>query len=239
MAWCLWLVGCWAVTLWMESAIPAARWMIFASTIGLLVLWPAVRLSQDLLALDPGREHPGAAERLGPGSEAFDVHVLAVLLLDWLSLNLVFQVVIWPMRLYATWGFQQTLWIIATVMTWSLVSGLIVAWGCLEPLMHPGARPARHRRTFRRPLAMLLCLGLLFAEPLFMVLVDALPASSPSGGWTMRISPIELLWQLTRHPSKFALAPWPGVIGAMAVAGILGWVSLWLAVNRREIAVCD
>lgn len=108
LGWCLWLIGAWLLLLLSIGWSPLAyRWMIFASMIGLMGMWPAARLSQD---------------HRGPGART-------VIFVDWLCMMLVFQAVLWPMQIVAKWSVEQTLVVNTAVGAWALLTGLIIAWG--------------------------------------------------------------------------------------------------------------
>ncbi len=108
LGWCLWLLGVWGVSLWIDSAVPATRWMLFSTLLGLMVLWPTVRLSLD-------------TTRRG--------HTTSQVIVEWLALITIFQAVVWPLAITARWGFAQTLWLDLAVLSWSLVAALLVAMG--------------------------------------------------------------------------------------------------------------
>lgn len=108
LGWCLWLLGTWHGALLADSAVPATRWMLFSSVIGLMALWPTVRLS-----LDYG---------------SFPCMVTEVLR-EWLALVAIFQAVLWPLGLTAKWNFMQMLWLDGAVAAWSLLTALFVAIG--------------------------------------------------------------------------------------------------------------
>jgi len=134
-AWCFWLLGAWGVAWLSDTSVPRVRWMLFAGSFGLMLVWPAFRLSE---APRPGRSPRGDA---------------GTILLDWLGLILVYQAVIWSLHLMAMWPLARGLWLDAAVVAWSLLSALIVA----------GAR--RYPGALARSVGMLLCIALVFAEP--------------------------------------------------------------------------
>jgi len=107
LGWCLWLLGAWAVSLSIDSPVPATRWMIFCSLIGLTAVWPTVRLSLD-----------GSAD----GAVTWAI-------LEWLALIAIFQIVIWPLALTARWPYLQMLWLDLAVVAWSLLTALLVVVG--------------------------------------------------------------------------------------------------------------
>ena len=108
LGWCMWLLGTWGAALLADSAVPATRWMLFSSFIGLMALWPTVRLS-----LDRGDFRYTNTE----------------VLMEWLALTTIFQAVVWPLGITAQWSFLQTLWLDGAVVAWSLLTALFVATG--------------------------------------------------------------------------------------------------------------
>ena len=107
LGWCLWLLGAWAGSLWIDSPVPATRWMLFCSLAGLTALWPTVRLSLDGMF----------------GGSAVSV------ILEWLALMSIFQIVVWPLGITAGWPIVQTLWLDLAIASWSLLTALLVAIG--------------------------------------------------------------------------------------------------------------
>lgn len=81
LCWCLWLLGSWAVTLSIDSPIPAVRWMVFSTATGLFVMWPLVRLSQASLGRVFVVDGEPVANPRRPS--------LRIILLDWLSLMVI------------------------------------------------------------------------------------------------------------------------------------------------------
>ncbi len=112
--WCFWLLGAWAAAWLSDTSVPRVRWMLFAGAIGLMLVWPAFRLSE---RVDPGQMSRGALQ----------------VLLDWLALVTVYQAVIWSLHLIAYWPIQRGVWLDAAVLAWSLLSALIVAVARLWP----------------------------------------------------------------------------------------------------------
>lgn len=194
LGWCLWLLGSWGVTLAIDSSVPAGRWMVFSVMMGLMAIWPAFRLSQANEPQVPGR--------------------LRLVLLDWLCMLAVFQTVVWPLRLLGAWSIRQACWLNGAVAAWSLLSGLLIAWGC--------GRSAGSGRTA----AMVLCILLLVGEPAVMLLAGLGRPAGAGPGWTMRVSPVQTVWALTRPPSRFRLDPWTDHIKAAGLAAVAGWVVL-------------
>lgn len=110
--WCFWLLGSWGVAVLSDTATPRARWMLLAAMLGLMLAYPAVRLSQGPNPDEPGR---GALQ----------------VLLDWLAMITVFQAVLWSLHLIAAWPLVRGLWLNAAVLAWSLLAALIVGWARL------------------------------------------------------------------------------------------------------------
>jgi hypothetical protein len=195
LAWCLWLLGNWTATLvvfWAVPARPAMRWMMLSGALGLLVFWPALRLSQGAPAPSLGQ-----------------------VLRDWLSLNLVFQAVIWMLWYTNQWKAGQTFWLDAAIICWSLLAGALLGWGTRFP------------RGRARVTAMALCLLLVFAEPAVLLLGRHLEAA-----WRMRISPLGAMWALTDSPADAVIGPWTGTITCAGVAAVVAWAGLFAFFRR-------
>lgn len=189
--WCFWLLGAWAVSWLSDTSVPRVRWMLFAGSFGLMLVWPAYRLSEPL---EPGEL----------GRAVF--HVLA----DWLAMVVVYQAVIWSLHLIAFWPFERGLWLDAAVLAWSLLSALIVAVSRLWP------------GGWARGVGMLLCIALVFAEPVAM----GLSLVNGGGGWSMRVSPVQAMWELTGPPRVQQIEAWSRQIMLIGVIAVSGWVSL-------------
>ena len=220
LGWCIWLLGSWSSTLLIESPVPAARWMIFASLIGLMLLWPVIRLSQELAV---GGGHSAEVAPLGgpamlrryPSQRLLSGPGLA--LADWLALMIVFQAVIWPLRLSAGWSIGQSLWLDAAIAAWSLLVAAIIAVGSLA------------RQGTYRALAMLLCVLLMFAEPTLMVLMRR---AQINVAWQMHISPIQAIWGLSTSPVLWQPDPWRFQIIAVALGAVVAWLGAILISGR-------
>lgn len=207
LGWCVWLLGSWGVSLRMDVATVATRWMIFGALFGLMILWPALRLSQDAFRPNSYLDE----SRGGPPSRLRPSRLTPLLILrDWLSMVLVFQAVIWPLRVSAQWSIAQTVWLDGAVLGWSLLVAALVAWGC-------HSRLGAHRVT-----AMLLVMLLLFAEPLVMFIANRMTVDTPVT-WTMRVSPIEAMWALTVEPIDYRPAPWTAQVTLVLIAAALAW----------------
>jgi len=108
---CGWMLGSWLLALGLDSAPVASRWMVFGCLFGLLLIWPAIRLSQGT-----ARDRCSRAD-------------LGVVFADWVKLGLLLQLVIWPLWLSAEWRPRQALWLSGGLLAWSLLAGAILAWG--------------------------------------------------------------------------------------------------------------
>lgn len=106
--WCFWLLGAWGAAWLSDTSVPRVRWMMFAGSFGLMLVWPAFRLSQQVRSDEPG-------------------HGALQVLLDWLAMIGVYQAVIWSLHLLAGWPLVRGIWLDAAVMAWSLLTALIVA----------------------------------------------------------------------------------------------------------------
>lgn len=225
LGWCFWLLASWA-TLGLGLHQTPLTWLVFAAMTGLMLVWPAWRLSA-------GAGHAAPAANLPAG------RVIGWVLRDWLSLILIFQAIIWPHVIIrqlslqepagsvptGSWSLAQALWIDAAVAAWSLLIGAFVAMGCAIGT-HGG-------RMAMMVLSLLVPLG----EPL---LLAALAACSRLAGialprWTMRISPIEAIYGLTRPTPLLELDPWRQIVVAVALAAAAGWGAVaWTALRRRS-----
>lgn len=208
LAWCLWLLGSWAVLLGLDRPVAAVRGMVMAAMLGLTLVWPLVRLSQD----DP----PALLDASVRDRRRFR---FAAIVVDWLSLMLVFQAVVWPLRVTGDWGLEQTLWIDAAVAAWSLMIAAIVAIG------------VQFERPLARTLAMLACVMLLLAEPV------AASVYVLNGGqaWTARLSPIGAVWSMSGPSRTWRPAQWQFEVASVAVAALLVWLAAAvLALGRQS-----
>ena len=250
LGWCFWLLGSWFVLgLGLDGKPP--RWMIFSAMIGMLILWPLYRLSQDGFLparkrwkwYEPTSQSGDAAstdESTPPGAAPSAEQVSSpatlptrstrtrltpwLILRDWVSMNVVFQAIIWPHLLTKTWTGSQPMWVISVVLAWSLLIAAVIAWGCQSP------------RGLLRGLAMTLVLGILMFEPVAMGLLNQISEArgAPDVAWQMRISPIEALYAVTQPAEKFYIQPWIGPIISVAVAAVLAWAGLLWQTRSRS-----
>lgn len=190
-AWCFWLLGAWAMAWLSDTSVPRVRWMLFAGSFGLMIVWPAFRLSER-----------NTSDRVGGSASP--------VLLDWLGMILVYQAVIWSLHLIANWPLVRGLWLDAAVVSWSLLTALIVAVARRWPF------------ALARTVGMLLCIALVFAEPVALVLADV----AGRDGWAMRVSPIQALWELTGPPTRSMISPWDQHTMMVGLVALTGWLTL-------------
>ncbi len=185
--------------------------MVYACVLGLMLLWPVIRLSQE--QTDPHGARPRGG--LTPG----------YIWLDWFCLALVLQSVIWPLHLTAGWSFPRTWWLNGTLCAWSLLAGFITALGC------------RSRQVVGRSLAMAGCVLLLVGEPLLLALAGDWLTQLAGGPWVYRLTPLRLINLLLNEPHAF-VATRDGVqVALVAGAAAVGWIGL--ALLRKPAAPAD
>lgn len=196
-----WLAASWIVSIGIRPPVqptsttytPAARMLVVAIMIGILIAWPLARLS----APQPRR----------PLMSAF---------LDTISLVVLTQIVIWPLRLVTTWSVER----ISTVSL-ELLANTILVGGLLAI-----AGSARRGAT-----ATMLALVALIVVPAMIALgmpID--PLFSPS--------PIVRAWAITSEgPGPLQPAVWSGAL-ATALVGAMAWI-LASGISRPELADPD
>lgn len=154
-----WLIGSWVLAMGLRTPVhpnsasftPGVRLMMLCIAVGLMIGWPLMRLSQ-------------SASQWPIRQTVLDLIVLLMLV----------QVVIWPMRLVTVWSPLRTAAIDASMATWLIVIGAIVASAIGTVRAGP------------RLLAMAACIGVcllgpaltflgLFAGADWMALVDLSP----------------------------------------------------------------
>ncbi len=210
LGWCMWLMGTWIVLYYTTGwTAPAFRIMVLSAMLGFMGVWPAIRLSQAT---------PGTSETSPHSSRTWRREATRILI-DWLFLNLVFQAVMWPLQMAGRWTLEQTLWVDAAVAGWSLLAGLVIAWG------RGGGTGSR------RTLAMIGCVGIVLAEPVLMWAIG-------KTGWdmtsSMRLSPIEAIWGLTSPLARSGVLPWAQQVAAVGLAAVTGWVVLYALLGLQE-----
>lgn len=207
--WCAWLLGSWVICLLDASPRLAARTtMPFAVLIGIMAVWPLLRLTTVLQMGAP----PTDAQPQPPQA----THVLR----EWLYLNLLLQTVLWPLKMNADWTFAQTVWLSAVFAGWTLITGLLIAVG-----LHYGSG---HGRL----LAMLGCLVLLILEPVWFAISSLTASDLEHHRW--RLSPIQLVWRLSQPFAERLPVEQSAQIIAVVIAGIAGWLIYGLLVLAKH-----
>ena len=108
----VWLIGSWLLAIGLRQPVqpssasytPAVREMLLCVTIGLMLGWPLLRLSQTC-----------------------PPYPIRQTMLDLVVLLGLLQVVVWPLRLVTNWTPPRTAAIDATITGWLLVAGALVA----------------------------------------------------------------------------------------------------------------
>jgi hypothetical protein len=226
LGWCLWLIGTWvvlAMTLgWARQTggigwNPSFRWMVFSAMVGLMGVWPAIRLSQSPAFPAPLPTDDQEAHFRGRG---WRFPALLPVLWDWVALNVVFQAVLWPMKVLSQWSVVQSLWLVGALLAWSLLTGLVIAWG----RCYPGA--------WMRTAAMVACVGIVLAEPVLLAVGSMVRGDVADV--QMRLSPVQTLWALAGRPAMYSPAPWAFHVVAVGAAALLGWAVLGVLRGRGD-----
>lgn len=205
LGWCLWLLlaglaGGLGVGAGVHLSLPTTRWMVLAVALGLMLCWPAMRLALS-------RGEPGAALS-DQDAGGFSGRAMGRTLYEWLVLVIIFQAVLWPLKTMALWSMTQAMWLNLAIGAWSLLAAACLAWG------------RGFRRSGPRVLAMLLCVAMLGAEPLWVALTGW------GGAGLGRLSPLATLWALTVVSHEFRPDPWrERVVGAL-LAAMMAWAGL-------------
>lgn len=204
--WCLWLLGSWGVSLWRYNLAQASQLMMLAMMVGLILIWPVYRLSENL------REYPD--------DESSRPTLHSVVLLDWFSLLIVCQAVFWPLKIVNAWPWPQALWINGAMAAWSLVAGLMIVWG------------RSGRAAWSRVVAMLLCVLITFGAAIWFALWTAVEGTVlPSD--VMQYGPLAGMWVMAYEPSLKQQWAWQGQTIMAGSVALLGW--LGLAVIRMSL----
>jgi len=224
--WCVWLLGTLAVLTTLDGGAGAgtrARWMVMVAMAGLMLIWPAWRLSER-------RAGPSAADWSAPARvPGGGVAIFA----EWLCLNLVWQLAAWALQLSIhlvpettarAWTVPQTLWIVLGMAAWTGLTGALIAWG------RSGERPGA------RLVAMLGCAALVVGEPVAMWLASLHNGRPVINQWAMRVSPIEPMWALADPVLNPAVHPWAERVVSVTAAAAAAWVGVLLIdrVARRR-----
>jgi len=184
-----WLLVSWALNLAIdgpirmssETMLPAVRWLLLSAILGLHLVWPAWRLTQ------------GTPDR-----------PLAQTWLDMLSLALVFQIVIWPLRLLVHWSVWQTTLINLAVCVWLLPIGLCIYLGVRTPA------------PLMRISVQLIVLALLIAGPIYAM------AAGDSASFSL--NPLSIVWGMASEIRPAGLARYVGSITTIALVSLIAWI---------------
>lgn len=207
--WLLWLMGTWGVSLYLDGTHRALRWMAFGCMTGLVLVWPAVRLSLNI----GGASVFGKRDTFRPG-----VSTLAV---DWFGMLAVLMAVIAVLAVPAQWHIEQVFWLAATYLAWSLLVSAIIYLG------------SRSRGGRLRTASMVTCITLMFAEPALQTAMSLVTGGIGSN-WTMWVSPLEAVWAMTVPAVEWRPEPWPIRVKAIGIAATVLWlVALTLTRGRR------
>lgn len=195
----IWLIGSWFVAIGVRSPIqpvaasytPGVRMMQICLGVGLIVAWPLLRLSQ----------RPSAA----PVKQT---------LLDLSALLALVQVVVWPLRLVTPWTLSRTAAIDATLVSWLILAGAIVA------------ASAGSRRTGPRMLGMAMCVSLAIGGP------AAAWIGSMFGSDLLSLAPLSPLLGVYEISGGSGAPPtaedWTRII-AVAIAAGAAWIVVGIA----------
>ncbi|MCA9284625.1 MAG: hypothetical protein KDA22_05400 [Phycisphaerales bacterium] len=195
----LWLIAAWITAIGLRPPVqpsaatytPAVRLMLFLVALGLLVVWPLMRLS--------GPPTKWAVRRT---------------LLDLVVLLALMQVVVWPLRLVTPWSAGRTFLIDATLVSWTMLVGAIVA-------------TALPRAGASRVVATMLCAALGFMGSLTAWIGPPLfpwTAADLADGTVDRLGALTSLHRLTGGgPGPVDDAEWPALI-VLAAAVVAAWI---------------
>ena len=156
------------------------------------IVWPAMQLSQTRFIT-----MTGIREDMEPIPVPTRTWVVFV---QWVSLACVAQTILWPLQITAMWVTMQTMWLNAALLAWSLLIGLFIAVG------------KRSFKSLHRSIAMIICVLLIFGEPILQALTRK--------SWAMLISPIHVIGQLLDgHITAAATIQ----ITTVTLAACVGW----------------
>jgi hypothetical protein len=241
--WCFWLMGSWLIISQHDAGFPSFNRMMMSIMVGLVVLWPMYRLSQQHPDSDP-RPQPSRKRpflQFGSFESGYPMRP-AVVLSDWLCLNLVLHAILWPvymgpqwsmvfarvlgkdvdLDLETRWSIQQTLWMGLDTAAWSLMAACLIVLGC------------RSKTTRGRVLAMVCCLGLILTEPLLLVLVNIVWPSPVY--WPMYFTPVQSMWEVAGRTSHWNAAKWVPVLQVTVGFAVACWVATCVYVWRTDRA---
>jgi len=193
----VWLIGSWLLAIGLRPPVqpssasytPAVREMLLCVTVGLMIGWPVLRLSQTR-----------------------PPYPIRQTLLDLAVLLGLFQVVVWPLRLVTNWTPLRTAAIDATITGWLLLAAAVITASLNTEKTGPRAL------AMLACVAMCLA-GPLGAWLALIAGVDAMPLVNLSPLLAVRtlgdggsIHPTDTQWQLIALLGVAALASWVAVL---------------------------
>lgn len=187
MAWSGWLLVSWAINLALDGPVnvthdtmlPAVRWLLMSAIVGIALIWPVCRLTQS------------------------DVRYPAVRAIsDLIVLLLVFQVVLWPLRILVEWSTAQTMTINLAIAAWSMP---IALW------VYAGLRSGRLGRT----IAMGLCVATLIGPAIVRLMFNT---ASP-GAWTV----LEMVWFVSDPQNAMEISKVSMALSVVCGVSVVAW----------------
>ena len=82
--------------------------------------------------------------------------------------------------------------------------------------------------------AMVLCILLLLGEPAVMALMNLGSQHALGQTWSMRVSPLEAIWQMTDKPSSWLVGPWRERVLAVAAAAVAAWIIVAISARKKR-----
>lgn len=197
-----------------EAYRPAATRLFIMLTIGIVVLWPLVRLSQKSPLKHPGRAVMG----------------------DLIVLLIPVQALIWPQLVLAGWSLEVMLAVSCVMTSASITAGAAIVLGMLAPRPLPrlGIMALLLVWVLGVPLLTAMGAGLGAAQP------DQGAALEPIPGWMF--SPLSAVAEILRdrswtgHPASVSPEHWR-MIGMLVIGGICAWAGATaarLALTRSD-----
>ena len=195
----IWLVVSWAVAIGFRTPVeassasytPGVRLMLISAAIGLIIGWPLLRVSQSRA------EYP-----------------LMQTLLDLIVLLALVQVVIWPLRLVTPWSPARTAALDATLVSWTILAGALVA-----------SATGSHR-TGPRNIAIIACVAMCLVGPVLALIGIRGSAMTGLTPELLQAGPLLEIYTLS-HGGR--TAPDGGQwmwISMVALAGAAAWAGL-------------
>ena len=200
----VWLVVSWLLAIGLRTPLqptsaaytPGVRAMLLSVTIGLVIGWPLLRLSQ----------RPTDAP-------------IRQTILDLIVLLSLLQVVVWPLRLVTPWSPMRTAALDATIVSWTLLVGAVVA------------SVMDSRRGGPRTFAMLVCVAICLLAPMASWL-------SAVGGvnlfQSMAASPLLAIHDLANSAGQPPTSDQWWAIGLVGMADLIAWSAVAVVYFLRK-----